>query len=202
MSDGNSPESLKEIFKDHSLFRVNFSTYRRVQALDYASFIPLVASFGFLIYSVGVIFLSIIGALLLTVNAIRNGITWSLIGSAPTALLIGSVVIWYLIRQIADQIEFLTSDQSSTNDGESTALKYSIYTFLGMLFWIIGSLIRIHFVPGINSSSFYSSFPYDAGSAILFFLTAISVDVVYFGIILLGTGIVIEGVYGISKEIR
>lgn len=199
--DGTDP--VIEVIKDNAIVRILFASVYQIKRINAEEFIPLVPSFGLVLYSFGLLFTLILLTLTFGYQALSDGLSMSDISSAGTTLFIGLVIIYVIIYQIASHVNILTGkeDENINADLLSTYQATSL-TILGIVFWAIAFALRVHFVPGIDPNSYYTQIWTNTLPAIGFLVYAIAMDLIYIGMVLVGAGIIAQGVYSIYSDSR
>lgn len=195
--DGEDADGPFKHLKDSRIYKTISDSYNQIQRMDTETFIPFISSFGFILYCVGIFLILLIVAGLFIYQIFEDGFRPSDVDTVATNLLVGLGFVYIVIYQIASHINLLTgADESKKDDDIFSGLQSRALVVFGLLFLSIAVYLRIELVPGLNIESFGSD-PLVAIGAVLL---AISVDFVYFGMLLVGLGITVRALYNIYRE--
>ena len=201
MTSDDDMDPVVEVIKDNAIVKILFASRDQIKQINTEEFIPLVPSFGLILYSFGILLSLILIAISVSYQALSDGLTMSHISSAGTPLFIGLVIIYIIIYQIASQVNILTaSDDDEVQSDLLSTNQASFLLVLGVAFWVIAFVLRIHIVPGIDPNSFYTQLWTDTLPSIVFLFYSISMDLIYIGMVLVGAGIFAQGIYSIYGE--
>lgn len=201
MTGADESDPVIEVIKDNALVKILFASRDQIKRINAEEFIPLVPSFGLILYSFGLLLTLILLAVAFGYQALSDGLSMSDISSAGTPLFIGLVIIYVIIYQISSHVNILTGkEDEDINADLLSTYQASSLAVLGIAFWAIAFALRVHFVPGIDPNSYYTQIWTNTLPAIGFLAYSIAMDLIYIGMVLVGAGIFAQGIYSIYSD--
>lgn len=198
MTGGDESDPVVEVLRENTYVKILFASFTQIKRINTEGFIPLVPSFGLLLYAFGMLITLGLLAVTFVWEVASDGLTLSDFSAAGTPLFLGLVCFYFIIYQIASQVNILTGDEDDLkSDKNFSTFQASALMLLGFAFWIVGFVLRVHFVPGIDPESYYSTILSNTAPAIGILAYSIAMDLVYIGMVLIGSGIIARGVYSI-----